>query len=153
MNIEKYKQFKDIVQTTNQLNSSKKAVTFLILKNNELYIKRSLSLYDLNNVKYIIAIGTCPWNNGPYHNESATILGMFNEEFSLIEEIPLSNGYSISEIKFTVYTGSYYNEFKPTFIIRNGDSTQQVVLEKEEENGWDSDFHTLFKKVKDIIQR
>ena len=141
------KRFKERIKTINEINGGTREPAYLFITNGKATYAKFLSFANLNHFDYLIVFGDRKWRNGIYVNTSAVMLGMFDWKYlDTVETIPLKNGYSIKDVQFTTYESSYYNEYKPKFIVEAPDGTEtEVKLEGKEP--WDTAFVTLFNKA------
>lgn len=147
MTIDELNRFKERIKTINELNEATKEPSYLFITNGKATYAEFLSFANLKYFEYLIVFGNRKWKNGSYVNTSAVMLGMFTWEYmGTAKKIPLENGYSIKDVQFTTYKSSYYNEYKPKFIVEAPDRTESEV-KLEDEEPWDTAFVTLFNKA------
>lgn len=147
MDIAKLSKFKNLLGALNQINGVNSANNFIFLSGRNVSHRIGLSLYDLKEFDYVLAIGSYKWNVGLYTNQSAKLIGMFDSDLELVDRIPLSGDVSIVGLKFTKYPGSYYNEFKPILVIETSDGKTEEIKLDDDISGWLGQFTSLFNQA------
>lgn len=147
MNVEKFKRFKEEIQTMSQFNGPGDC-EFLIIKKekNEVKYANALSFMDLYDIRYLVVLCTRSWKQLGYTNHSLMLLGMFNSYFDVVKKIPCNNG-AVVNVEFTKYRGSYYDEYKPKLIIEDSCGNLTEVELEEDGEGSGKDLVTLFTQV------
>lgn len=146
MDIDKLKEFTEAIEAVNELNGEENKPNYLSIMGDKAYFSDYLSFYNLYGFDYLIAFGGKSWKSATYTNYGEAMLGMVDKNFEPVTEIPLKNGYSIKNIRFTTYGSSWYNTFKPILVIVAPDGTQSE-LRNEEENGMSEDLVSLIEKA------
>lgn len=141
--------FKELLSAINQFNGVNTPITYILITKYDLRYKKGISLYDLSNFDYLIAIGEYKWSCGNYINQSAKLIGFFNNNFELINYIPINESITLKDIKFTTYPSSFYNEYKPIFLCENKNG-ETVDVKLESNDGWSQEFINLFKQAKQL---
>lgn len=124
---------------------------FLFIKKNDIVYSEKMTCQDMENTKYLIAMSPRYWQQLGFTNKSMMVLGMFDENLQLDEKIPLPNGYFLIDIKFERYKNSYYDEYKPIFVIEEPENKlTELTIDREEEHGYSQDFNTLYKRTLEL---
>lgn len=146
MDIKKFKDFQEAVLITNQLNNGRN-IKYIILKDNVVTFLDEITLYDLINFDFIIAVSTKITNNGPYENSGGILLGMFDKNFDLARKITLENGWSITNIRFTKYKESWYNTNKPILVVKSPIGEEKEI---SVEKSWDKAFPEIIEEAQNL---
>lgn len=146
MDIKKFKDFQEAVLITNQLNNGRN-IKYIILKDNVVTFLEEITLYDLINFDFIIALGVKITHNGRYQNSGGILLGMFDKNFDLARKITLENGWSITNIRFTKYKESWYDTYKPILVVKSPIGEEKEI---SVEKSWDKAFPEIIEEAKNL---
>ncbi len=141
--------FRDELETMKAINNCVDYNdVFLFFKGSDFKFSDRMNYQDMKEADYIAVISARRWSCMSYTNRSEMLLGMFGDHFQNISKIPLVNGCNLVNIKFNRYKGSYYNEYKPTFVVEKGDKESvELTIDTEEEKGYPEDYYKLYQEA------
>ena len=152
MNLQNLRNFKETFTTLKEIDTcSIGSDKFLLFYEDSMKVVDSITFMNMGGVKYMAVLVCTIWNNMGYGNKRMKLMGMFDEDFNLTTKIPLSNGRYLVDVKFTTYRGSYYNEYKPIFVVEGTDiEKKELEVEDEESKHYPTDFLTLYQKALEL---
>ena len=114
MGIEEFKKTLEVIE--NEWNNKSRAYTeqkyFIYIKNDlrSSYVEKTLRTRCMDNIRYIIVIGSYVSLEG-YRNESLRTIGFFDNQYKLCE-IHFDD-WDLYDLDFDKFTGSLYSKYKP----------------------------------------
>lgn len=147
MNLQKFKEFVETVDYINRLNEDSAAPYFIVIRERQAKVYVGFRYIDFSNVIGIIAVGRKLWKNGPYTNTSGTLLAMADSQCNIVDRLKISDKWSIVDVDFVKYRGSYYDCFKPIVKLANNVTREELDIASTLEEGWAEVFPDIFDQL------
>ncbi|MDE5612551.1 MAG: hypothetical protein K2I90_11105 [Odoribacter sp.] len=113
-----------VVFLAEQLNIPNDKISYYYIHSDLKTLSISSIVKPINDIAYIIVIGSSKWKNGPYINDQLYFLGFFDGAYSPIDKVMLGN-WAITNIEFKL--NYYFQGINPAFEIRNINDNRVIV--------------------------